>query len=162
VLHGGTVIAIALAYLALLFAIASYGDRLRQDRQNSARRTTIYALTLAVYCTSWTFYGSVGLAAKSGLDFLPIYLGPILMIGLGWRVLRRIVVLSKQQNITSIADFIAARYGKNQALGAIVAVIAVIGTLPYISLAQGGVEFAGDAAGRCRRGSYPGTAACYR
>lgn len=132
--QGGTVVTIALAYLGVLFAIAYYGDRWRRSRSNQTFRTVIYALTLAVYCTSWTFFGSVGLAAKTGLDFLPIYLGPILMIGLGWRVLRRIVVLSKQQNITSIADFIAARYGKNQALGAIVAVIAVIGTLPYISL----------------------------
>ncbi|RMF04398.1 MAG: hybrid sensor histidine kinase/response regulator, partial [Alphaproteobacteria bacterium] len=90
--------------------------------------------SLAVYCTSWTFFGSVGLSATAGLDFLPVYLGPIIMIGLGWPLLRRIVRLSKTQNITSIADFIAARYGKSPALAALVTVIAVAGTLPYIAL----------------------------
>lgn len=132
--QGWAVIAVAFAYFGLLFAIASYGDRLARARKLDVGRPVIYALTLGVYCTSWTFFGSVGLAAKSGFDFLPVYIGPILMIGLGWPVLRRIVELSKKQNITSIADFIAARYGKSQALAAIVTIIAVIGTLPYISL----------------------------
>ncbi len=133
-LQGWTVIAIAVAYIGFLFAIASYGDKLALKRPAGHGRPIIYALTLGVYCTSWTFFGSVGLAAKTGYDFLPIYLGPILTLSLGWPVLRRIVRLSKEQNITSIADFIAARYGKNQALAAIVAVIAVLGTVPYISL----------------------------
>ena len=133
-LQGWTVIAVAVAYIGFLFAIASYGDKLALKRPSGHGRPFIYALTLGVYCTSWTFFGSVGLAAKTGYDFLPIYLGPILTLGLGWPILRRIVRLSKEQNITSIADFIAARYGKNQALAAIVAVIAVLGTVPYISL----------------------------
>ncbi len=133
-LQGWTVIAVAVAYIGFLFAIANYGDRLALKRPSGHGRPFIYALTLGVYCTSWTFFGSVGLAAKTGYDFLPIYLGPILTLALGWPVLRRIVRLSKEQNITSIADFIAARYGKNQALAAIVAVIAVLGTVPYISL----------------------------
>jgi Na+/proline symporter/signal transduction histidine kinase/CheY-like chemotaxis protein len=133
-LNGWTIVAVALGYLGLLFAIASYGDRVAERRPRNHARPIIYALTLGVYCTSWTFFGSVGLAAKSGLDFLPIYIGPIIMIAAGWPIIRRIADLSKRQNITSIADFIAARYGKNQGLGALVAAIAVIGVLPYISL----------------------------
>ena len=95
---------------------------------------SIYALSLAVYCTSWTFFGSVGLAASTGYDFIPVYLGPILLFAFGWRFLLRIVRLAKSQNITSVADFLAARYGKSQAVAAIVTVIAVAGTLPYIAL----------------------------
>ena len=97
-------------------------------------RPLIYALSLAVYCTSWTFFGSVGLAASTGYDFIPVYLGPILLFVFGWRFLLRIVRLAKSQNITSVADFLAARYGKSQAVAAIVTVIAVAGTLPYIAL----------------------------
>ena len=129
-----TVVVVALAYVGLLFAIASYGDREQRFRDSEVWRPLIYALSLAVYCTSWTFFGSVGLSARSGFDFLPVYIGPILMLTLGWPLLRLIVEISKRQNITSIADFISARYGKNQALGAIVATIAVIGIVPYISL----------------------------
>lgn len=133
-LQGWIFVTVALAYFGFLFAIASYGDKLASKRVPGTGRPIIFALTLAVYCTSWTFFGSVGLSANSGLDFLPIYIGPILMLAIGWPLLRRIVILSKTHNITSIADFIAARYGKHQGLAAIVAIIAVIGTLPYISL----------------------------
>lgn len=133
-LNGWTVIAVAFVYLGLLFAIASYGDRLAKNKQRGQGRPILYALTLAVYCTSWTFFGSVGLAAKSGFDFLPIYIGPILMLAIGWPVLKHIAILSRRQNITSIADFIAARYGKSQPLAALIAFIAVIGIVPYISL----------------------------
>ena len=133
-LNGWVVILVAFSYLGLLFAIASYGDKLAKNRLRGQGRPIIYALTLAIYCTSWTFFGSVGLAAKSGFDFLPIYIGPILMLAIGWPVLQRIAALSRKQNITSTADFISARYGKNQMLAALVAVIAVIGILPYISL----------------------------
>jgi Na+/proline symporter/signal transduction histidine kinase len=133
-LNGWTVIAVAFAYLGLLFAIASYGDKLARHHVRGRGRPFIYALTLGVYCTSWTFFGSVGLAAKSGYDFLPIYIGPILMLAIGWPVIQRIAALSRKQNITSISDFISARYGKNQVLAALVAGIAVIGILPYISL----------------------------
>ncbi|NNF76488.1 MAG: response regulator [Rhizobiales bacterium] len=137
-LNNFTIIGVALTYLGILFVVASYADthvrRQRMAARNSFLRPLIYTLSFGVYCTSWTFFGSVGLAAHSGLDFLPIYIGPILMFIFGWPIVRRVVELSKQHNITSIADFIAARYGKSQALGATVAVIAVIGTLPYISL----------------------------
>jgi len=133
-LNGWTILAVALGYLGLLFAIASYGDKLALRRGHGHARPVIYALSLGVYCTSWTFFGSVGVATRSGFDFLPIYIGPIIMFAIGWPLLRRVAELSKRQNITSIADFIAARYGKNQGLGALVAAIAVIGVLPYISL----------------------------
>ncbi len=127
-------IVVALAYVGALFAVASFGDRSERQRTRGTPRPLIYSLSLAVYCTSWTYFGSVGLAAHTGFDFLPIYIGPILMLTLGWPLLRAIVEVSKRQNITSIADFISARYGKNQTLGAAVAVIAVIGVVPYISL----------------------------
>ena len=97
-------------------------------------RATIYALAIGVYCTSWTFYGSVGLAQRQGLDFLAVYVGPILVFTLGAGVLRRVVTLAKQQNSTSIADFIGARYGKSEQVAAIVCLLAVIGTVPYIAL----------------------------
>jgi hypothetical protein len=136
-----TVILVALAYVGVLFAIASYGDRAARRTGRGGPRPLIYALSLAVYCTSWAYFGSVGLAATSGYDFLPIYIGPVLMLTVGWPVLRAIVDISKRQNITSIADFISARYGKNQPLGALVAIIAVIGVIPYISLQLKAVSF---------------------
>ena len=94
----------------------------------------VYALTISVYCTSWTFLGSVGLASRSGFDFLTIYIGPILVFGLGGFLLSRMVRLAKSQNIASIADFVASRYGKSEAVAATVTIIAVIGVLPYIAL----------------------------
>ncbi len=97
-------------------------------------RLLIYPLSLAIYCTSWTFFGSVGLASRTGYDFLTIYIGPMLMIGFCAPLIVRIVRLAKAQNITSIADFIAARYGKSQAVAATVALIAIVGTIPYIAL----------------------------
>jgi Na+/proline symporter/signal transduction histidine kinase len=133
-LQGWVVVAVALAYIGLLFVVASYGDRVRQLGRDSRSRLLIYPLSLAIYCTSWTFFGSVGLASRTGLDFLTIYIGPVLMIGLGAPLIMRIVRLAKAQNITSIADFIAARYGKGQAVAATVALIAIVGTIPYIAL----------------------------
>src|SRR5712675_2217327 len=134
-LQGWTVIAVALGYIGLLFVVASYGDRTRRFGREGRWRHFIYPLSLAIYCTSWTFFGSVGLASRTGFfDFLTIYLGPILMIGLCSPLIMRIVRLAKAQNITSIADFIAARYGKAQTVAATVALIAIIGTIPYIAL----------------------------
>ena len=132
-LQGWAIVAIALAYIGLLFLVASYGDRRRITRASSAR-LLIYPLSLAIYCTSWTFFGSVGLASRSGFDFLTIYVGPILIFTLGFPLLIRIVRLAKSQNITSIADFVAARYGKSQAVAATVALIAIVGMIPYIAL----------------------------
>src|SRR5580698_6913925 len=132
-LQGWVVVAIALAYIGLLFLVASYGDRMRVARGASSR-LLIYPLSLAIYCTSWTFFGSVGVASRTGFDFLTIYIGPMLMVGLAYPLLIRIVRLAKGQNITSIADFIAARYGKSQAVAATVALIAIVGMVPYIAL----------------------------
>jgi Na+/proline symporter/signal transduction histidine kinase len=133
-LQGWVVIAVALGYIGLLFLVASYGDRIRGFGRAGRARLLIYPLSLAIYCTSWTFFGSVGLASRTGYEFLTIYVGPVLMIGLFSPLIARIVRLAKEQNITSIADFIAARYGKGQAVAAIVALIAIIGTIPYIAL----------------------------
>lgn len=133
-IYGWAVILVALLYLCALFAVAHYGDRSGRALMGGPARATIYSLALAVYCTSWTFYGSVGLAHRSGLDFLAIYLGPILVFTLGWRMLTRLVDLAKTQNITSIADFLAARYGKSERVAALVSVIVVLGALPYVSL----------------------------
>ena len=123
----------ALVYLCLLFAVAHWGD-LWGGRITGRARSTVYALALAVYCTSWTFYGSVGLASRSGLDFITIYIGPVLVIGFGHAFVGRVVRLAKAQNITSIADFVAARYGKSERVAALVSLISVIGGIPYIAL----------------------------
>ena len=98
------------ALVGLLFVVASYGDQRRE--RGSPARTMIYPLSLAIYCTSWTFFGSVGLASRTGYDFLAIYVGPVLMVGLATPLILRIVRLAKAQNITSIADFIAAATGR--------------------------------------------------
>lgn len=129
---GWAVVAAALGYIGILFAVASWGD---SNATKLARfRPLIYAFSLGVYCTSWTFYGSVGLATTRGFDFLAIYVGPALLYGLGYAFIGKIVRLAKTQNITSLADFIAARYGKNQGVAATVTLIAVFGALPYVSL----------------------------
>src|SRR5215813_7583859 len=133
-LQGWFVIAVALVYIGLLFVIASYGDRLSRRGGTDCPRPLIYALSLAIYCTSWTFFGSVGLATRSGFDFLTIYIGPVAMIGLASPLIVHITRLSKTQNIVSIADFIGARYGKHQGVAATVALIAIIGMVPYIAL----------------------------
>jgi len=132
-LHDWGVIATAFGYIGLLFVVASHGDRLSPTQRGRAS-ALIYPLSLAIYCTSWTFFGSVGFAARTSFDFLAIYAGPILMIGLCTPLLRRVIKLAKSQNITSIADFIGARYGKSQAVAATVALIAIIGSVPYIAL----------------------------
>jgi len=129
-----TILGTGLAYLGALFAVASWGDRRSRGWTSRAGRPTIYALSLGVYCTSWTYFGSVGIASRNGLDFIPIYLGPILVFALGWKLIQSIATLTKRHNIASIADFLSARYGKSEALGALVTVIAVIGIVPYISI----------------------------
>lgn len=134
-LSGSVIFASAFAYLLLLFAVASYGDR-RARRNNAAvkGRPLVYALSLAIYCTSWTYFGGVGLAAERGLEFTGIYIGPILMFTFGMPLVRKIIRLAKTEKLTSVADFIAARYGKNPAVAAIVALISLVGAIPYIAL----------------------------
>src|SRR5664279_3967777 len=140
-LQAWVVIAVALSYIGLLFLVASYGDQTRGLGREGRARLLIYPLSLAIYCTSWTFFGSVGSASRTGYEFLTIYIGPALMIGLFSPFLVRIVRLAKAQNTTSIADFIAARYGKGQAVAATVALIAIVGTIPYIALQLKAVSF---------------------
>ena len=131
---GGLILLTSCAYLGILFAIAYWGDKRADAGRSIIANPYIYALSMAVYATSWTFYGSVGRAAASGVGFLPIYLGPTLMAALFWLVLRKMIRISKANRITSIADFVAARYGKSALLGGLVTLIAVIGVIPYIAL----------------------------
>jgi len=134
VLQSWVIASVSFAYLGVLFAIAYYGDKRADAGRSIIANPTIYALSLAVYCTTWTFYGSVGRAASTGIGFLPIYLGPTLMAGLWWFVMLKIIRISKANRITSIADFVSSRYGKSHLLGGLVTIIAVIGIVPYISL----------------------------
>src|SRR5215207_4123893 len=133
-LQGWLIVVTSFAYLGLLFAIAFYADRRAEAGRSVIASPVIYSLSLAVYATAWTFYGSVGRAASDGVGFLPIYIGPTLMIVLWWFVVRKMIRVSKVNRITSLADFIASRYGKSALLGGLVTVIAVVGILPYISL----------------------------
>jgi len=128
------VVLASFGYIGLLFAVAYYADRRARAGRSVIASPMIYSLSLAVYATAWTFYGSVGRAAHDGVGFLPIYIGPTLMILLWWFVLRKILRVSKLARITSLADFVASRYGKSALLGGLVTVIAVVGIVPYISL----------------------------
>ncbi|MES0216279.1 hybrid sensor histidine kinase/response regulator [Mesorhizobium sp. C280B] len=133
-MQGWFIVIIAIAYVTLLFVIASLGDRRSTSTGPGRARPFIYALSLAIYCTSWTFFGSVGLSSERGLEFLGIYIGPVLVFVFGFPLLQRIVRLAKTEKITSIADFLGARYGKSFAVAAIATLIATIGAVPYIAL----------------------------
>ena len=133
-LESWVVVLASFGYIGLLFAIAFWADRRKRQGRSVIGSPVIYSLSLAVYATAWTFYGSVGRAAHDGVGFMPIYVGPTLTILLWWFVLRKMLRVAKQARITSLADFIASRYGKSALLGGLVTVIAVIGILPYISL----------------------------
>jgi PAS domain S-box-containing protein len=124
----------SLAYVALLFAVAHAGDRRPLYLQNTWLRPVVYSLALAVYCSSWTFYGAVGSAVNGGWNYLPIYLGPILLFLFFPGVLRRLVQIAREQNITSIADLIGSRYGKSPLLAALVTLIALLAAVPYLAL----------------------------
>ncbi len=121
-----------LVYLAVLFYLAFIAER--NAKSKWVNSPYVYTLSLAVYCSAWTYYGSVGVAATSGISFLPIYLGPVIAAPLWIVILRKVIRISKQHKISSIADFISLRYGNDRFLGALVAVICTIGTIPYISL----------------------------
>jgi len=136
-----TLFTISTLYVALLFGIAYYGDRRARLVGAPSRKPWVYSLALAVYCTSWTFYGAVGHAATSGWDFLPIYFGPMLVLAFCAPLLRRVVRISKRHNITSIADFVGARYGRHQPIAMLITAVAVIGVLPYIALQLKAIEF---------------------
>ena len=128
------VVVVSVGYLALLFAVAYFGDRRAMRGRSIISNGYIYALSIAVYATSWTYYGSVGSAATGGIAWLPIYLGPMVVCILWWVVLRKIIRICKRDRITSLADFVSSRYGKSQTLGGLVTVIAVLGLVPYIAL----------------------------
>ena len=128
------VIGTSLAYLLLLVAVAWWADRRAASYRSVIARPWVYALSMAVYCTAWTYFGSVERASTGGVWFLPIYLGPTLAMVLGWTVLRKMIRIAKTHRITSIADFIASRYGKSQLLASLVTLVAVVGIVPYIAL----------------------------
>ncbi len=128
------IIGFTFGYLALLFAIAWFSERSAAKGNKRSSNPYVYALSLAVYCTAWTYYGSVGRAASNGLEFLAIYIGPSIIAPIWWIVMRKIIRISKVQRISSIADFISSRYGKNVALGGVVTVFCLLGILPYTSI----------------------------
>ncbi|WP_315918595.1 NahK/ErcS family hybrid sensor histidine kinase/response regulator [Mesorhizobium sp. SP-1A] len=133
-MQGWFIVIVALAYVTFLFVVASLGDRLSSGHGPGRPRPFIFALSLAIYCTSWTFFGSVGLASERGLEFLGIYIGPVLVFLFGFPLLNRIVRLAKTEKITSVADFLGARYGKSFTVAAIATLIATIGAVPYMAL----------------------------
>jgi Na+/proline symporter/nitrogen-specific signal transduction histidine kinase len=128
------VIGVSFAYLLVLFAVAYWGDWRASQGRSVISSPWVYALSMAVYCTAWTYFGSVGRAANSGVWFLPIYLGPMLAMILAWMVVRKMIRIAKTYRITSIADFIASRYGKSPTLAGLVTLITVVGIVPYIAL----------------------------
>ncbi len=125
---------VSVGYAALLFVVAWWGDRRPMYPNRPWLRPVVYSLALAVYCSSWTFYGAVGSAVRNGIGYLPIYLGPILLLLFGWRIIERLALIARNQNTVSIADFISARYGRSRRLAALVTVIALIGVVPYLAL----------------------------
>lgn len=128
------ILAVALGYVGLLFAVAFWADRRAERGRSAIANPYVYALSLAVYCTAWTFYGSVGRAAAEGPAFLPTYLGPTLACALGFTVMRKMIRIGKAHRTTSIADFLSSRYGKSAALAAAVTCFALLGLIPYIAL----------------------------
>ncbi|MEM8692434.1 MAG: sensor histidine kinase [Pseudomonadota bacterium] len=130
-----TLVAVCLIYVAFLFAVAFAAERAAiRGKGGWLRAPLVYTLSLSVYCTAWTFYGAVGYAARSGMEFVTIYLGPSLVMIGWWWVLRKLVRIGRTQRVTSIADLISSRYGKSNALAIVVTLMAVIGVTPYIAL----------------------------
>ncbi|MBL8312722.1 MAG: histidine kinase [Rubrivivax sp.] len=160
------VLGASLAYLLALFAVAWWGDRRAAAGRSVIGNAWVYALSMGVYCTAWTYFGSIGRAASGGVWFLPIYLGPMLAMVLAWVVLRKMIRIARRFRITSIADFIASRYGKSRLLAGLVTLIALVGVVPYVALqlkavasgyavltGQGDVAGVGGAAGGAGAGS---------
>ncbi|HPO21030.1 MAG TPA: histidine kinase, partial [Rubrivivax sp.] len=136
------VVGVSFAYLLLLFAVASHGDRRAAQGRSVIGNAWVYALSMAVYCSAWTYFGSVGRAAAAGVWFLPIYLGPMLAMILAWLLVRKMIRIAREHRITSIADFVASRYGKSPLLAGLVTLITVVGIVPYIALQLKGVSVA--------------------
>jgi PAS domain S-box-containing protein len=135
------ILGLSLAYLGLLFAVAHFGERHALRWSRGRLGPIIYSLSLAIYCTSWTFYGSVGRAVTSGLDFALIYVGPAVVMICALPLMRRIVAVAKRQNVTSIADFLGARYGRSRGVAVLATLIAVVGAMPYLALQLQAVSF---------------------
>ena len=128
-------IGVSFAYVIFLFAIAFYAERAAAlGRRGWLGSPLVYTLSLSIYCTAWTFYGAVGYAARSGMEFVTIYLGPSLVMIGWWWVLRKLVRIGRAQRVTSVADLISARYGKSNLLAIVVTIMAVVGVTPYIAL----------------------------
>jgi PAS domain S-box-containing protein len=133
-ISGWGLLLVSLVYVGGLFAIAWWGDRSRLYPRNGRLRALIYSLALAVYCSSWTFYGAVGSAVRDGLTYLPIYLGPILLFTVGLPFFERLVRIAKQQNATSISDLLSARFRRSSRIAIIVTIVALTAAIPYIAL----------------------------
>ncbi len=155
---------VCLTYVIGLFLVAFMVERRAAARALPwLRSPLVYTLSLSIYCTAWTFYGAVGYAARSGLEFLTIYLGPTLVFVGWWWVLRKLVRIGQAQRVTSIADLISSRYGKSNLLGVIVTIIAVVAATPYIALQLQSVTLSFGVfasrrrrrAGRCRTARRP-------
>jgi Na+/proline symporter len=125
---------IMVLYLLLLFVIGYYAVQREHSGRSIVSNPYVYALSLSVYVSSWTFYGSIGRAASNGLEFLTIYLGPSLAMLLGWIIIRKMIRISKKFRLTSVSDFISFRYGRSYAIGAIVAVVSLVMVTPYVAL----------------------------
>ncbi|SDZ22702.1 Na+/proline symporter [Jannaschia faecimaris] len=134
VLSLNLLIVLSLVYVAFLFLVAFAGERQAARGRSLLRGPAIYTLSLSIYCTAWTFYGAVGYAARSGLEFMAIYLGPTLVFIGWWWFLRKLVRIGRAERITSIADMISSRYGKSNLIAVLVTLLAVVGTTPYIAL----------------------------
>ena len=162
-LNPWSLVLIALAYTAVLFVIAWIGDGKRITRDHRRVRAVIYSLSLAVYCTSWTFYGAVGNAATTGWGFLPIYLGPALIFLFGTDLIHRLAKTSREQRITSIADYVAYRYGRSHSIAVLITIAAVIGSVPYIALQLKGISSGFDVIGAASGGTsaLPGNLTLY-
>ena len=131
---GWILLLVSVGYVGMLFLVAHYGDRREAMPKHRWLRPAVYSLALAVYCSSWTFYGAVGSAVRHGIGYLPIYLGPLLLLLFGWRIIERLALIARSENTVSIADFISSRYGRSRRLAALVTVIALIGVVPYLAL----------------------------
>ncbi|MFT6896275.1 MAG: PAS domain S-box-containing protein [Paraglaciecola sp.] len=127
-------VALSIIYLTGLFWLAKWGDSNTKWAKAISSHPVIYSLALAIYCTAWTFFGSVGEASRNTWEYLPILLGPILVYLFGYRFLLKLIAVSKRQHITTIADFISSRYGKRQTIALLVTLIALLATIPYIAL----------------------------
>ena len=131
-MNSSLLILLVIFYLGLLFFVAYLAENSRKKFWTN--NPYIYSLSLAVYCTAWTYYGSIGVAAESGLEFLTIYIGPIIVIPLWVLINKKIIKISRVNKISSIADFIALRYGNRRSLGAIVTILCLLAIIPYIAL----------------------------